>query len=240
MEGKRFCEIGCGLGITTHAAAEVLGAEAWGVDLSEAVFRAARQHMDRENLHFVQASVFALPLRRESFDFLYTHGVLHHTWSTKEAIRSAIAVLAEDSTLYIWLYGMDDVRVTRLRHAAYLVESNVRPVVARLPAILAAAVLWTLVPFYQIASKAGVAKRTHSARCTARQAWHAARDRFTPLFAHRHERAEVLDWLENEFGFALVERVSGTEVADSWSLAMERNVALRAHRTTPPIAGVPA
>ena len=40
---KRFCEIGCGLGILTNEAAAGLGAEAWGMDVSTAVFRAAAQ-----------------------------------------------------------------------------------------------------------------------------------------------------------------------------------------------------
>jgi ubiquinone/menaquinone biosynthesis C-methylase UbiE/uncharacterized protein YbaR (Trm112 family) len=230
LAGKRFCEIGCGLGIMTRAAANELGAEAWGVDLSQAVFRAAREFEDDPRLHFVQASVFAMPFAEESFDFVYSHGVLHHTWSTKAAIGSAIQHLRPDGSLYVWLYGLDDVRISLLRRVAYAGEALTRPLVARLPGPLATLALWPTVPLYQWASGRGIREGTHTKRYTARQALHAARDRFTPLFAHRHETGEVREWLERDFGFPRVETVRGDEVSESWRLAMDRNVALRAHR----------
>ena len=58
LAGRRFCEIGCGLGILTNEAASALGAEAWGMDLSTSVFRAAAQFRANPRLHFVQASIF--------------------------------------------------------------------------------------------------------------------------------------------------------------------------------------
>jgi SAM-dependent methyltransferase/uncharacterized protein YbaR (Trm112 family) len=229
LAGKRFCEIGCGLGILTHEAATVLGAEAWGMDLSSSVFRAAAQFRDNPNLHFVQASIFAAPFAPQQFDFVYSHGVLHHTWSTKEAVRHAAELVTQGGGLYVWLYGYDDVRISLPRRLAFALEEKTRPVIARLPPKVATAVLWPLVPMYQVASLLGRLSGTHGATYSAQQAIHAARDRFTPLFAHRHEYDEVAGWYE-EIGLQDAHKVEGSEVPASWALAIERNVSIRGQR----------
>jgi 2-polyprenyl-3-methyl-5-hydroxy-6-metoxy-1,4-benzoquinol methylase len=229
LRGKRFCEIGCGLGITTNEAAAGLGAEAWGVDLSNAVFRAASQYKANPLIHFVQASVFAPPFESHQFDFVYSHGVLHHTWSTKEALRHAANLVRNDGGLYVWLYGYDDVRVSVTRRLAFAVEVVTRPLLARLPSSVATVVLSPLVPMYKLASIVGKLSGTHASAYSAKQALHAARDRFTPLYAHRHEFQEVASWLK-ELGFKGIHRVMENEVALSWGLAIKRNVAIRASR----------
>jgi SAM-dependent methyltransferase/uncharacterized protein YbaR (Trm112 family) len=229
LAGKRFCEIGCGLGILTNEAASGLGAEAWGMDLSTSVFRAGAQFRDNPRLHFVQASIFSPPFKAVTFDFVYSHGVLHHTWSTKEAVRCAAGLLRDGGSLYVWLYGYDDVRISFPRRLAFAAERVTRPLIARLPPAVATVALLPTVPLYQVASSLGRISGTHGASYSAKQAMHAARDRFTPLFAHRHEFDEVARWYD-EIGLKGIHKVTGTEVAPSWALAIERNVAIRGRR----------
>lgn len=229
LRGERFCEIGCGLGILTHEAVTQFGAEAWGIDISTSVFRAARQFADNPRLHFLQASVLSAPLATQQFAFVYSHGVLHHTWNTKEALRRAKMLVSPGGTLYVWLYGYDDVRISVSRRVAFRLESATRPVLARLPQQVVSLVLAPLVPLYQAASYFGQHSGTHGSTYTARQALHAARDRFTPLYAHRQEFDDVAEWFA-EIGLGDVHRVQGGEVPASWALAMERNVAIRGRR----------
>jgi len=229
LKDKRFCEIGCGLGIITNEAARGLNAEAWGMDLSGAVFRAAMQYCANPMLHFVQASIFAPPFESGHFDFIYSHGVLHHTWSTKEALGHAAMLVRNEGRLYVWLYGYDDVRISMTRRFAFGVEVVTRPLLARLPPSAARIALLPLIPVYQIASLFGKWSGTHGTVYTAKQAMHAARDRFTPLYAQRHEVQEVAGWLR-ELGFRDIQPVRENEVAPTWSLAIKRNVAIRAGR----------
>lgn len=231
LAGKKYCEIGCGLGILTNNAAESLGAEAWGIDLSSAVFRAASQFKENRRVHFVQASVFHAPFSPQEFDFVYSHGVLHHTWSTHRAVEAAASLVRPGGTLYVWLYGYADVRVSIPRRIAYALEVSTRPILARAPSAVTTSLLATLIPIYQLASFLGRKSGTHGTTYTARQALHAIRDRFTPLFAHRHEVEEVAAWL-HELGFANLATVKPEDVAKSWSLAMERNVAIRGQRAS--------
>jgi SAM-dependent methyltransferase len=207
-------------------------ATGWGVDLSAAVLRASAQFGSHRRAHFVQASVFALPFERGQFDFLYTHGVLHHTWSTAAALEHGAAIVRDGGSLYIWVYGTDDVNRSLVRRLAFAVEQCVRPVLARLPVGLATVFLLPTVPLYRAASQRGQKLGTHGVTYTNRQALHAARDRFTPLFAHRHRDADVSDWLER-LGFSRIDRVSEGDVPPSWGTAMQYNVALRASAKAP-------
>jgi 2-polyprenyl-3-methyl-5-hydroxy-6-metoxy-1,4-benzoquinol methylase len=229
LRGKRFCEVGCGLGILTHDAAATLGADSFGIDLSTSVFRAATQFRDNPHLHFIQASVFAAPFRAQEFDFVYSHGVLHHTFNTQEAVRHAAALVRPGGGLYVWLYGYEDVRVSVPRRLAFALEQSTRPWLARLPPRVATGVLLPLVPVYQAASLLGRLSGSHGTTYSAQQAIHAARDRFTPLYAHRHEYEEVADWYR-QIGLRDLHRVDGTEVSASWAPAIARNVSIRGRR----------
>jgi len=229
LRGKRFCEIGCGLGILTNEAASGLGAEAWGMDLSTSVFRAAARFKANPRVHFVQASIFSPPFTAQQFDFVYSHGVLHHTWSTREAVRRAAELVRPGGGLYVWLYGYEDVRVSLLRRLVFALEAVSRPLIARLPPRLATLALLPTVPAYQLASLVGRRLGTHGATYSPEQALHAARDRFTPLFAHRHEFSEVANWYA-DIGLRNVHKVAGAEVSPTWAQAIERNVAIRGRR----------
>ena len=58
-----------------------------GMDLGYSVDQASRYFGRNPRLHIIQASVFALPFRPCTFDIVYSHGVLHHTYSTEAAFR---------------------------------------------------------------------------------------------------------------------------------------------------------
>ena len=130
--------------------------------------------------------------------------------------------------MYVWLYGHDDVNISPARKIAYVVEEAVRPMIAKMSPGLATATLLPTIPAYQLASLLGKRSGTHKTVYSAKEALHAARDRFTPLFAHRHDVPEVSGWLE-QAGFGRVSRVGGDEVSDGWALAIDRNVAVRGY-----------
>jgi len=115
------------------------------------------------------------------------------------------------------------------RQLAFALETVSRPLIARLPPSIATVALLPLIPIYQIASLFGRLSGTHGSTYSPKQAMHAARDRFTPLFAHRHEFDEVANWYK-EIGLKAIHKVAGAEVSSSWALAIERNVAIRGRR----------
>jgi len=207
LNSSDFLEIGCGLGITTALAQGNYKTDAVGVDLSGAALRAADRYKKNPFLHFVQASAFYLPFEEKSFDILYSRGVLHHTYSTRAAFRAASRYCRAGGGLYLWVYGKGSVQEGLFRRAAFLTEAVTRPVLSRKPDS------WPGVAFLSCMGLGYMAynayRRTRSPEIQPlnfQRAVHAARDRFTPRYAHRHDVREVVGWFE-EAGFQDIEVV---------------------------------
>jgi SAM-dependent methyltransferase len=103
LEGKTVLEIGCGMGRFAEVAASY-GANVVGIDLSAAVDAAHGNLGERPNTAFLQADVFDLPLREESFDLVYSIGVLHHTPDTRAAFLQLPRLLKPGGQIAIWVY----------------------------------------------------------------------------------------------------------------------------------------
>jgi ubiquinone/menaquinone biosynthesis C-methylase UbiE/uncharacterized protein YbaR (Trm112 family) len=225
----RFLEVGCGLGITTRMAQENFGGEAIGVDLSLAAWRAG--HMNRHNpsLHFVQASVFALPFEAETFDAIYTRGVLHHTFSTREAFRKLATLCRPAGSLYVWVYGPKSINDNMFRRAAYAFEVILRFVFNRSPHWLSTAALAPMALGYLAFNRVRHWKNRRIQPYNFTRALHAARDRYTPEFAHRHSSQEVCGWFQ-EAGFTNPEVVDWRTMPSADHDDYRRNTGVRGRR----------
>ena len=106
--GKRVLEIGCGLG-TDGAQFAKAGAIYTGVDLTEAAVELARKRFELFDLPgtFLTADAENLDFADESFDLVYSHGVLHHTPDTPRAVREVHRVLRPGGRAVVMLYHRD-------------------------------------------------------------------------------------------------------------------------------------
>jgi len=80
------------------------GGEVIGVDLSHAVEVAQRNLQGHEKAHFVQADLFNLPFRKDSFDMASSIGVLMHTGNAHEAFMSMSSHLKKEGIMGISVY----------------------------------------------------------------------------------------------------------------------------------------
>ena len=103
LRGKLVLDVGCGMGRFAEVATR-WGARVVGVDLSAAAQVAARNLADREFIA-LQADVFALPFALESFDYIYSIGVLHHTPDCENAVKALPPYLKPGGSLAVWLYS---------------------------------------------------------------------------------------------------------------------------------------
>ena len=103
--GLRVLEIGCGLG-TDGAQFAKAGADYTGVDLTEAAIELARKRFKLSDLQgeFRVADAENLDFPDESFDIVYSHGVLHHTPDTARAAREIHRVLKTGGRAIVMLY----------------------------------------------------------------------------------------------------------------------------------------
>lgn len=202
-----FLEIGCGLGLTTFFASKNLRCDAIGVDLSLASLRASTHFRSNPFLHFVQASAFSLPLKKSFADVVYTHGVLHHTYSTEKAFHAVAPCCAPGGWLYVWLYGHASERGSPLRRLAFAMETMLRPMIARnLSSWSSRAALSLMARGYMLVNRFHRSRDASVEPYNYGQALHAARDRFTPLYAFRQDAPEVAGWFRDA-GFEAIEQV---------------------------------
>jgi SAM-dependent methyltransferase len=120
--GLEVLEIGCGLG-TDGAQFAKAGAAYTGVDLTEAAVELGRKRFALFDLpgKFQTADAENLEFADESFDVVYSHGVLHHTPDTARAIREIHRVLRPGGRAIVMLYHRDSynyrVNISLLRRA---------------------------------------------------------------------------------------------------------------------------
>lgn len=106
IENKHVLEIGCGAGpYLDISAKEYKAKHIIGVDLSRAVDAAYENVGELNNVTIIQANLFHLPFKEESFDLIYSLGVLHHTPDTKEAFKAITRYVKKQGLVSIWLYG---------------------------------------------------------------------------------------------------------------------------------------
>jgi 2-polyprenyl-3-methyl-5-hydroxy-6-metoxy-1,4-benzoquinol methylase len=124
IAGKTIIDVGCGNGVLTSVMAD-LGMEAYGIDVSPSVEKA---HFYNQNInaHFIQADLQNPPFKNESFDFVYSTGVLHHTYNTELSFSCISPLLRHSGRLYIWLYKPEKDR----RHNFLI---NLRKITNKLP-----------------------------------------------------------------------------------------------------------
>ena len=101
----RVLEIGCGLG-TDGAQFAKAGAHYTGVDLTEAAVDLARRRFELDHLpgHFRVADAERLDFPDNTFDLIYSHGVLHHTPDIAAAVREIQRVLRPAGRAVVMLY----------------------------------------------------------------------------------------------------------------------------------------
>jgi len=121
-KGLRVLEIGCGLG-TDGAQFAKAGADYTGVDLTDAAVKFAQRRFELFQLPgaFRTADAEKLDFADDSFDVVYSHGVLHHTPDTAGAIREVYRVLKPGGRAVVMLYHRDSynyrVNISILRRA---------------------------------------------------------------------------------------------------------------------------
>jgi ubiquinone/menaquinone biosynthesis C-methylase UbiE len=102
---RRVLEVGCGVGTDLLQFARA-GASVHGVDLSSRSVGLARQRLELYGYEgeVREADAEALPFRDETFDLVYSWGVIHHTPDPPQAVREIYRVLKPGGQICIMIY----------------------------------------------------------------------------------------------------------------------------------------
>jgi len=200
IAGKLVLDVGCGMGRFADVATR-WGARVVGIDLSLAAEVAARNLVGREATIF-QADVFHLPFAPESFDFIYSIGVLHHTPDCERAFKMLPGLLKPGGRIAIWLYSG--------YNAWYRMSDVYRKFTRRMPPRLLHALCYGVVPLYavhRVLKRIPLVGRPASGALAylIPMAFHGDRnfrildtfDWYSPWYQSKHTYEEVFRWFES-------------------------------------------
>jgi SAM-dependent methyltransferase len=112
FQGKRVLDAGSGNGRWTIGLLR-LGCEVLAVDASAHALERLKESVDqlvpegRNRLETRAVDLLDIPpdLAEQRFDLVFSFGVLHHTGSTRSALRNVAALGADEGVLFLYLYG---------------------------------------------------------------------------------------------------------------------------------------
>jgi SAM-dependent methyltransferase/uncharacterized protein YbaR (Trm112 family) len=206
--GKRILDLGCGKGRHLFYTSRY-GAMVIGVDLSPAVDAAFTNAGHQANVHIIQADLFHLPLRRHSFDVIYSLGVLHHLPNPEAGFREFLTYGCPGAEVLIYLYW----KLTQApawQRAVLTTVSAFRRLTTRLPFTLlrllclpiAVGCLIVFVWPYKLLRRSRLRVLAESLPLKAyadypfRVLYQDQFDRLSAPIEYRYDREEVLAWLD--------------------------------------------
>ncbi len=124
-------DAGCGSGRWSRYLAPKVG---WveAIDPSKAIYAAASQNNDLDNIRFSKADINDLPFNDESFDFVFSLGVLHHIPDTEMALSALSRQLKSGGHLLLYLYYSLDNRGILYR-SIFQLSNLIRFIICRMP-----------------------------------------------------------------------------------------------------------
>ena len=218
IQGSLVLDAGCGMGRYLRVAAEA-GARVVGLDLSAAVVAARDLTAEWPDVALTRGDLLRPPFAPETFDHIYSLGVLDHTPNPRAAFLALARLLRPGGRIVIWVYPRERPALERIMDAH-------RSVSRRLP-------LGVLVALSRVMAPVGGIKRRLMAspnRLVARLgvvlnvatigvSMHPdpevrvcdTLDWYAPKFLSRHSPEEVAGWFA-EAGLVAVEDLARGQV----------------------------
>ncbi len=106
LTGKRALDAGCGNGRYTAAWRLIGASKAVGVDISPLNIATARRRGEQSNINgvtFEQGNVLDLPFLDNSFDIVFSNGVLHHTQDWRKGVAECVRTLKPGGMGWLYL-----------------------------------------------------------------------------------------------------------------------------------------
>jgi SAM-dependent methyltransferase len=104
LSGAVVLDGGCGNGRYSYWASRLGAKHVIGVDLGQGVEAAYPNTLERGNVHIIQGDLFNLPFGAETFDRIFSIGVLMHTGNAREAFLRLTKLLKPGGQITAHVY----------------------------------------------------------------------------------------------------------------------------------------
>lgn len=216
LTGKTAIEFGSGAGRFVDIVSKRGAKLVVGLDATDAVDASQESLQHRDNVLFVQGDIFSPPIRRDSFDFGYTIGVLHHTPDPEGGFRKLLSVVAPTGNVAVSVYEVsnyarpnrDSLKVVTLEllWALNTWRCEVfRAITTRLPTTVFLAYCKTVVPILHLVNKIPVLRylryflpSTCYKNLPATWSMVDTHDTYATEIVHRYRGKDIFQWFLRE------------------------------------------
>lgn len=172
--GKRFLDVGCGIGRNAYWPMSYGASSCLCIDVDERTLAAARSNLASFDTAVVEMRSAYEIGERDAFDIAFSIGVVHHLDDQPAAVREMARAVRPGGTVLVWLYGFEN--------NEWLVrwfDPARRFLFSRMPLPLVYALSWPPTALLWLLLKAGIGRTEYM--------------RLIRTFSFRHLRAIVYD-----------------------------------------------
>jgi len=213
FKDKVVLDAGCGKGkhsvIAESFGARAIAAIDYGLGSIESARRYIRQYAKHpEKIQLIRADIRRLPFKPETFDYVYSIGVLHHLPDPKEGFLKLASLVKPGGSMSVWVYGYEGNALVR-----YTVEPLRRYVTSRIPQGLLLSIAWFItVPAFVVAKFVyrpinALAPKLYVKLPMAayirmwfdfpfKEIWNIIYDQLVTPITHYISREDIEDWLQ--------------------------------------------
>jgi len=235
ISGKLVLDAGCGKGRHAYYASRA-GAEVVAMDFSRAIDVAKRNAGDSGSIAFVQADITSPPFRRETFDLVYSFGVLHHLSNPEGGFRQCVSLVRPGGRVAFYVYHWPEGQP--VKQVLLKGVTLARKVTTRIPFPALRAISWLagiglyggIVMPYKVLSRVKLTRPLAARMPLRAYAQYPVSviindqfDRFSAPIENRYTSNEVRAWLEHaclddiqilpEYGWRAIGRVRSRPMA---------------------------
>ena len=227
FENKVVLDAGCGNGRFSFVVSRYKPKLLVAFDISTGLFQAQKaiqKSAGTSNVAFVQGDITNPPFRQESFDIVFSWGVIHHTPDTYKTFSGLSLLPAKNGTLGIYVYEFHPVYnyknhwliLAAMMRARFLVLP-LRYICSRLPVWAVQLIFQPIFYFEKMIGFGFVGCHANGPRrvkFNKKTYFSVVIDRYKSRYASEHQLQEVIDWfVKNGYGFLSIGKSPSVSVS---------------------------